>query len=72
MEVVIPHVPTVFENSVVCKSLKMRIILPLFKGKGAKANNKNNYRGITLFPALCKIHEMILLNRLEIKVSNRQ
>ena len=39
--------------------------LPLFKGKGAKANNKDNYRGITLFPILCKIYEMILLNTLE-------
>ena len=54
-----------FENSVVCKSLKIGIILPLFKRKGAKANNKDNCRGITLFPTLCKIHEMILLNRLE-------
>ena len=43
----------------------MGIILPLFKGKGAKANNKDNYRGTTLFPILCKIYEMILLNRLE-------
>ena len=39
--------------------------MPLFKGKGAKANNKDNYQGITLFPTLCKIYEMILLNRLE-------
>ena len=29
-----------FENSVVCKSLKMGMILPLFKGKDARANNK--------------------------------
>ena len=35
------------------------------KGKGAKANNKDDYRGITLFPTLCKIYEMIILNRLE-------
>ena len=54
-----------YENSVVCKSLKIGIILPLFKGKGAKANNKDNYRGITLFPTLCKMYEMILLNKLE-------
>ena len=46
------------------KSLKSGIILPLFKGKDAKANNKDNYREITLFPTLCKIYEMILLNRL--------
>ena len=37
----------------------------LFKGKGVKANDKNNYRGVTLFPTLCKIYEMILINRLE-------
>ena len=43
----------------------MGIILPLCKGKDATANNKDNYRGITLFPTLCKIYEMILLNRLE-------
>ena len=54
-----------FENSVVCKSLKAGIILPLFKGKGTKAKNKDNYRRMTLFPTLCKIYEMILLNRLE-------
>ena len=46
------------------KSLKSGIILPLFKGKGARANNKDNYRGITLFPTFCKIYEMILLGRL--------
>ena len=46
------------------ESLKSGIILPLFKGRGAKANNKDNYRGITLFHNLCKIYEMILLNRL--------
>ena len=37
----------------------------MFEGKGVKANNKDNCRGITLFPTLCKIYEMVLLNRLE-------
>ena len=54
-----------FESCMIPKSLKSGIILPLYKGKGAKANNKDNYRGITLFPTLCKIYEMILLNRLD-------
>ena len=54
-----------FETFSVSKFLKTRITLPLFKGKGAKANNKDNYRGITLFPTLCKIFEMTLLNRLD-------
>ena len=40
-------------------------MLPLFKGKGTKANNKDNYRGITLFPTISKIYEMIIVNRLE-------
>ena len=54
-----------FEQSSASKSLKTGWILSLFKGKGTKANNKGNYRGITLFPMPCKIYEMILLNRLD-------
>ena len=54
-----------FDRSSVCESLKVGTILLLFKGKGVKANNKDNYRGITLFHTLCKIYEMVLLNRLE-------
>ena len=53
-----------FESCMIPKSLKSGIILPLFRGKKAKASNKDNYRGITLFPTLCKIYEMILFNRL--------
>ena len=45
--------------------MRFHVILSLFKGKGAKANNKDNYKGITLFPTFCKIYEMVLLNRLE-------
>ena len=61
-----------FLNGSICSTLKTGIILPLFKGKGAKANNKDNYRGITLFPTLCKIYEIILLNRLENYASHNQ
>ena len=53
-----------FDKSSVCNTLKAGLALPLFKGKGTKAN-KDNYRGITLFPMLCKIYEMIILNRSE-------
>ena len=56
---------TFFNNFSVYDSLLTGVILPLFRGKGAKANNKDNYRGITLFPTLCKIYEIVLLNRLE-------
>ena len=41
----------------------------LLKGKGTKANNEDDHRGITLFPTLCKIYEMIILNRSEKFVS---
>ena len=60
-----------FENCSVCESQKTGVILPLFKRKGAKTNKKNNYRSITLFPILCKIYEMVLLNRLEYYVSQK-
>ena len=41
------------------------MILLLFKRNGAKANYKDNCRGTTLSPTLCKIYERVLLNRLE-------
>ena len=43
-----------FEKFSVCDDLKVGVILPPFKGKGAKANRKDNYRGITLFPLFVK------------------
>ena len=55
-----------FQTHTVPENLKTGVMLPLFEGKGAKANNKDNYRGITIFPTLCKIYEMILLSRLEV------
>ena len=59
-------------NGSIFSTLKTGIILPLFKGKGAKANNKENCRGITLFSTLCKIYGIILLNRLENYASHNQ
>ena len=42
------------------------MMLPLFKGKGLKAYDKDNYRGIAMwFPVITKIFEMILLKRFE-------
>ena len=41
------------------------MILPLFKGKGLKACEKDNYRGITMFPVIIKVFEVIVLRRLE-------
>ena len=58
-----------FENCSVCEYLTTVVILPLFKEKGAKANNKDNYRGITLFPTLCEIYEMVFLIIVEKYVS---
>ena len=60
-----------FTNSSVPESVLTGVILPLFNGKGSKANNKDNYRGITLFSTRCKIYEMVLLNRLESFVKDK-
>ena len=38
-----------YANGSGCESLKTGVILPLFKGKGTEANNKDNYMGTTLF-----------------------
>ena len=54
-----------FLNHSVSADLKTGIILPLFKGKGAKANNKDNCRGVTISPTLTKIYGMVQLDRLE-------
>ena len=37
-----------FYKSSVCKTLRTGLVLPLLKGNSTKANNKDNYRGITL------------------------
>ena len=60
-----------FQTHIVPENLKAGVILPLFKGKRAKANNTDNYRGITMFPTLCKIYEMIILSRLEVIVKQK-
>ena len=54
-----------FSECRMCSTIKSGQFLPLFKGKGTKASNKDNYRGITIFPTLCKVYELILLRRLK-------
>ena len=44
---------------------KFELILPLFKGKGLEAHNKDNYHGIAMLSVFCKVFEMILLRKLE-------
>ena len=56
MVLLISIISSYFPNYSVSADLKTGIILPLFKGKSAKANNKDNYRGITMFPTLTKIY----------------
>ena len=46
-------------------SLKIQLLLPIFKGKNLKASNKDNYRGITLFSVFCKVFELLLQDHLE-------
>ena len=54
-----------YANGSVCESLRQGSFCLYLKGKELKLTNKDNYRGKTLFPTLCKIYEMVLLNRLE-------
>ena len=54
-----------FESSVVPAESLVGMVLPLFKGNGLKASEKDNYRGITLSPVVLKVFEMVILERLE-------
>ena len=44
-----------FDSVSVSSGSLMGMILPLFKGKGLKACEKGNYRGITIFPVIIKV-----------------
>ena len=50
-----------FESSAVPAESLVGMVLPLFKGKGLKASDKDSYRGITLFPVFLKVFEMVIL-----------
>ena len=54
-----------FANDFVCESLRTGVIMPLLKGKGTEGTIKDDYRGIVLFPTLCKVYEVVLFNRLQ-------
>ena len=54
-----------FDDNGSPEMLKICMMLPLFKGNGLKAYDKDNYRGIAMFPVITKIFEMILLKRHE-------
>ena len=54
-----------FSECRTCSSIKSGQILPHFKRNDTKASDKDNYRGITIFPTLCKVYELNLLRRLE-------
>ena len=54
-------------SSVSCdvpSQFRIFLILRLFKGKGAKACDRDSYRGIAMFSVFCKVFEMILLRQL--------
>ena len=54
-----------FDKSSVCNTLKTGLVLPLFKGKAPKQTIKIITVESHFSPTLCKIYEMIILNRLE-------
>lgn len=53
----------VFEKGVVPEDWKKAVIVPLYKGKGAKGDCKN-YRGISLLSIVGKVYGMILVDRM--------
>ena len=54
-----------FETGNMPSNSLIGMVLPLFKVKDLKAPEKDSYRGITLFPVILKVFEMIILNILE-------
>ena len=54
-----------FDSASVPSGSLMGMILPLLKSNGLKACEKENYRGMTMFPEIIKVFEVILLRRLE-------
>ena len=44
-----------FETGNMPSNSLIGMVLPLFKGKCLKASEKDNYRGITLFPVILKV-----------------
>ena len=60
-----PNYVSLFASCDVPSQFKTFLILPLFKGKGAKACDRDSYRGIGMFSVFCKVFEMILLRQLE-------
>ena len=44
-----------FSSVKVPSQFKVELILPLFKGKGLEAHNKDIYRGIAMFSMFCKV-----------------
>ena len=54
-----------FSSIKVLSQFNVELTLPVFKGKGVEAHNKDNYRGIAMFSVFCKVSEMILSRKLE-------
>ena len=44
-----------FDDNGSPEMLKICMMLPLFKGNGLKAYDKDNYRGIAMFPVITKL-----------------
>ena len=56
---------SLFISCSVPSQFRTLFILPLFKGKGAKAYDSDSYRGIAMFSVFCKVFELLLLRQLE-------
>jgi len=64
-------VNTIFTAGEIPTALKVGVISPVFKNKG-QPTDAVNYRGITVLPAICKMVETLLRNRIQTEILSMQ
>ena len=55
---------SILEREIIPDSWKTSIIVPIYKGKGKLKTDPNNYRPVSLLPAMCKLFEKVLMERI--------
>jgi hypothetical protein len=67
-EILTPVLANIFNRSIKCGEfpdlMKISIVNPLYKKKGAKNDPKKNYRAIAIIPIIAKLFEMIICDKL--------
>ena len=55
---------SILEREIIPDSWKTSIIVPIYKGKGKLKTDPNNYCPVSLLPAMCKLFEKVLMERI--------